>query len=321
MSDNLILGGPGDDVLPDTLLHVDVIVALEGNDTIFLGDDGLDDLVFAGAGDDTIEISDRTGSNTIVGGTGVDTTDYSTLGESITLNPLGTIAKASGGVDLIESVEVIIGATGAGIVNIIDGSPIGGSTNAVSLDVDLSSDSLIVNNIPGGPLSSTVQNFSHVIGTQNNDVIRGDNGTNVLIGGAGDDIIFGEGFSFADIDTLAGVEGTFEVDSLTGNFIFDFGPFGSNPGQGELDQLIGGSSPDDFILGDPNSGPFYVGGGNTDFAFISDFDPTQDLLIFDPLTPFIEIPGAFSDRELYWDLNFNGILDAADDLFAVVDFL
>ncbi|WP_198016765.1 calcium-binding protein [Rubidibacter lacunae] len=411
-----IFGTAGNDLLFDNLFQADIIVAFGGNDTIFLSNDGLGDTVFAGAGSDTISISDRTGSNAIDGGAGIDTVDYSTLGESITLQPLGTIAKASGGFDVIQSVEVIIGATGAGIVNTIDGSPIPGFNNGVSFDIDLASDSLILNGLPGGPIGFTVQNFANVIGTQNDDVIRGDNGINVfnggegddvLFGGAGNDVLFGEGgddllfgnagndvlfggvgndvlfgnagndvlfgeggndllfgnagndvlfggagndFLFGGagndilnggsgsniiiqatsnltlvaevpaVDFLAGVEGRVKTDPLTGDSVFDFGSSGTNPGRGEIDELNGDSGSDVFILGDANSGPFYVGGGNADFASISDFDPDLDKFILDPFTPVISIPGALGDVEAFWDLNFNGILDKADDLFAVVNF-
>ncbi|ERN43099.1 hemolysin-type calcium-binding repeat (2 copies) [Rubidibacter lacunae KORDI 51-2] len=398
-----ILGTEGDDFLFDNPFEVDIINAFEGNDTIFLTNDGLDDTVFVEAGDDTMLINDRTGNNQIHGGAGQDTVDYSALGVSITLNAQG-IAKSSGGFDFLDSVEVIIGATGAGIVNTIDGSlpPIFGGFN--NFDVDLANDSLIVYGLPRGPLSFTVQNFSNVIGTQNDDTIRGDIDTNEFFGGAGNDVLYGGAgddvlngdtgndvlfgdagddllnggtgrdvlfggagndkliggtgddvlngnagddelfggtgddelfggtgddvlfggtgndvlFGGAGADVLAGVEGTVETDPLTGEFIFDFGPLGSNPGQGEIDELFGSSGPDIFIFGDLASGPFYVGGGNTDYAFIF-FDPSVDTMVLDPNTPVIEIPGTLGDREFYWDLNSNGILDSADDLFAVAE--
>ncbi|ERN40864.1 hemolysin-type calcium-binding repeat (2 copies) [Rubidibacter lacunae KORDI 51-2] len=301
----IILDTVGGNILLDNAFEDDFIYAFGGDDTIVLSDDGLGDTVFAGTGDDTIEISDRTGSNTIAGGEGVDTVDYSNLGESITLNSLG-VAKESGGFDFIDSVEVFIGATGAGIVNTIDGSSIGIVANTAFLNVDLASESLILDGLPDGPLSVTVQNFDNVIGTQNDDIIRGDSGTNEFSGDEGDDALFGDGGD----DTLDGGGGN---DTLRG----------ADNGQGEVDELTGGSGSDEFILGDAISGPLYVGGGDTDFARITDFE-SVDTLAFDPNTPFIDIPGTLGlglgDREYYWDLNANGILDGVDDLFAVVDF-
>ncbi|ERN43214.1 hypothetical protein KR51_00001110 [Rubidibacter lacunae KORDI 51-2] len=300
------------------VVNFDNVIGTQNDDTI-VGNDR-DNVFFGSDGNDTYN-----------GSAGADVLDYSTAGLGLlTIQNGGSILKNFGdfGTDQIfgengdlfdPSVESIIGTNGQ--FNIIDGTPIPGvGLNTGSFNIDLRVGNVTIDNLPGGnSLQFNTQNFVDVVGTQNDDVIRGDNGTNILIGGAGDDALFGEGSSSSALDFLTGVEGTLESDPVTGNFNIDFGPAGSNPGQGEIDLLTGGSGPDRFILGDATSGPFYVGGGNNDFAFISDFEPGVDRMVFDPNTPVITVAGTLGDFESFWDLNFNGILDSADDLFAVTD--
>ncbi|WP_198016641.1 beta strand repeat-containing protein [Rubidibacter lacunae] len=316
------------DVVVGTNLAFEVVnfnnvIGTQNDDTI-VGNDQ-DNVFFGSDGNDTYD-----------GSAGADVLDYSTAGLGLlTIQNGGSILKNFGdfGTDQLlgengdpfnPSVESIIGTTGQ--FNIIDGTPIaspvipGGGLNTGSFKIDLTVGDVTIENLPGGnSLQFNTQNFVDVVGTQNDDVIKGDDGTNILIGGAGDDVLFGEGSSSAGLDFLTGVAGTLQSDPLTSTFTIDFGPSGSNPGQGEIDLLTGGFGPDEFILGDAASGPFYVGGGNSDFAFISDFEQGVDLLGFDPNTPFLIIPGTLGDFEAFWDLNSNGIVDSADDLFAVLD--
>ena len=128
------------------------------------------------------------GNYTIDGGNGNDTIDYSRIGQGVTIGAKGIITKGSLGIDTIKSVERIIGTVGK--TNTIDGT--GASGTKTSLNVDLDQRKFTLENLSSGnPLSFTVDNFSNVIGTSNNDIIKGDNGNNTISGGAGDDIFIG----------------------------------------------------------------------------------------------------------------------------------
>ena len=207
-----------------------------------------DDTIFALAGDDTI--IGTTGNDFIDGGDGLDTVDYTDFGEAVTIFPAG---EFDNGADTqLVSIERIIGATGQ--QNTIDASSVDSDT---FLNVDLSNNSLVVDNIPVvGSLSLEVENFVKVVGTKNADFIVGDEADNNLRGRAGDDEITGGGGN----DILVGNRGS---DRLNGT---DSLLRGAN----ERDRLFGGSDSDRFILGDEN-GSFYVEGGNNDLAEISDF--------------------------------------------------
>ena len=156
----------------------------DGNDTIIggLGDDAF----FGSAGNDSYE-----------GLSGIDTIDYSSLGQRVTLKSQGVIEKAGGlGTDSIAGVERIIGTLGKS--NFIDGRVAG--PQATSFDINLASDNLTVNGIPGiGSSSFFVQNFTDVRGTRNNDTVVGTRARNVFFGTAGTDSYDGAG-GFDTID-------------------------------------------------------------------------------------------------------------------------
>ncbi|MEB3214790.1 MAG: calcium-binding protein, partial [Nostocales cyanobacterium 94392] len=148
---------------------------------------------------------------------GNDTIDYAGLGQAITLLRTGIVEKDGGlGTDELIRVETIIGD--AGFSNTIDASD---AESPVSINVDLSAQSLQVNDIPGvGSLNRTVVNFVNVIGTTQNDkitgnaednIINGVDGQDILIGGAGKDIfVLGESgnvfYSDADFGDIASIE-------------------------------------------------------------------------------------------------------------------
>jgi RHS repeat-associated protein len=123
--------------------------------------------------------------------------------------------------------------------------------------------------------------LDRIEGGDGDDVIRGgagnDNGSFVaypnafnnsgLFGGNGNDLIFGE----AGNDALYGEAGN---DSLNGG-----DPNSSNPGQGEIDNLSGGTGSDRFILGD-SANIYYddrntTTNGNNDYALITDFNTSE----------------------------------------------
>ncbi|MGK7898940.1 MAG: Ig-like domain-containing protein [Xenococcus sp. (in: cyanobacteria)] len=102
---------------------------------------------------------------------------------------------------------------------------------------------------PKGTTSEDIRGFA------GNDTLRGFAAHDCLVGGADNDRLFGN----------------------DGNDILD-GSDGENRGVGETDILTGGKGRDFFILGD-DSGAYYLGNGNADFALIQDFEVGQDKLV------------------------------------------
>jgi len=189
-------------------------ISIETEESIINGDDSNNTLegnisnntINGIGGNDTLKGS--AGNDTLDGGAGNDTADYSQLGQSITLSPLsptGIITKGGGlGNDQLISVEKII-ADASAVNNTIDVSTAG---NAASINVNLQTQQLTVNGLPGVG-TFTVTNFDHVQGTSQNDTIIGDSQNNQLSGNAGNDSLNGG----AGNDTLNGGAGT---DTLIG---------------------------------------------------------------------------------------------------------
>jgi len=176
------------------------------NADLIVGDDsanvldgkGGNDTINGGGGDDTLIGS--SGTDTYRGGSGFDTLSYESSATGVTLVRGGTVVKADGSVDTVAdfSVEAVVGARGT--TNTIDGTT--GTT--ASLSVDLSKDSLTINNLPFvGTAQLVVKNFTDVKGSENADVITGSNGANALNGAGGDDVLNGLGGS----DLLTGGAG------------------------------------------------------------------------------------------------------------------
>ena len=163
----------------------------------FVGTNG-NDVLIGGIGDDIFAGS--AGNDSYNGDGGIDTIDYSSLGQRVTLKSQGVIEKAGGlGTDTIAGVERIIGALGRS--NFIDGRVAG--PQATSFDINLATNNLTVNGIPGiGSSSFFVQNFTDVRGTRNNDIIVGNRARNVFFGTAGTDSYDGAG-GFDTIDYSA----------------------------------------------------------------------------------------------------------------------
>ncbi|MBO1047822.1 MAG: hypothetical protein HEQ10_08740 [Dolichospermum sp. DEX182a] len=184
-------------------------------------------------GNDTIIGS--TGDDTINGGLGSDRVDYSSLTEAITLLAGGIVNKGSFGTDTIVDVETVIGATGQS--NTIDAST--GIATTTSLNVNLATNSLIINGLPA-PINSitlNVQNFLNVVGTTQNDTIKGNNLANELVGNTGNDTIQGNDGN----DILDGGDGN---DQLFGGNNDDqlFGGLGND--------ILQGDNGNDFLNGD-----------------------------------------------------------------------
>lgn len=222
-----------------------------------LSGNSLSNTLWGLGGNDTLNGS--AGSDRLNGGSGLDTADYRRLDRAITLLPGGRVSKGRLGVDQLDSVERVVGASR--LANTIAGST--GSGRA-SFNINLGSNQLVVNNVPFlGTLNFTVENFVNVIGTPNSDRITGNRLANFLDGFSGDDILVGGGGN----DTLIGNAGN---DVLVGT---------DNTARGvrEIDRLAGGSGPDAFVLGD-RRGSYYRFGGGSDYAIITDFS-SNDLMV------------------------------------------
>jgi Ca2+-binding RTX toxin-like protein len=140
------------------------------------------------------------GNTTFDGRSGFDVVDYSGVNQRISLGANGIVNKGLAGIDQLTSIEGVVAP--AGYANVIDGSTVNGT--GASLNVNLAANSLTVNVSPNLSLNTTVQNFTDVIGTSQDDVIIGNSANNVLIGGAGNDILRGGG----GFDILTGGAGT-----------------------------------------------------------------------------------------------------------------
>jgi Ca2+-binding RTX toxin-like protein len=219
----------------------DIINGSDGNDTLKAL--GGDDTIFGSVGQDTVD-----------GGADSDTIDYSSVNGTVTLFPQGILNNGDPENSELKNMETIIGASGR--PNTIDASDVTSEFGA-TLDINLGTDKLTVEKIPNlGTQNFTVQNFVDVNGTQNNDIIIGNNEANTINGNDGDDSLTGSGAN----DVITGGGGN---DTLSGTD-------SSARGIGELDTLEGGGGTDRFVLGD-DSGAFYGTQGNEDFATINDF--------------------------------------------------
>ncbi|MFN6153587.1 MAG: lectin-like protein [Dolichospermum sp.] len=221
----LNLGGAGKwNDLPNSLLLLRGIIEIANPLT--------NDTIIGSAGDDTIN-----------GGLGSDTVNYSSLTEAITLLASGIVNKGSFGTDKIVDIETVIGATGQS--NTIDAST--GTATTTSLNVNLATNSLIINGLPApiNFITLNVQNFLNVVGTTQNDTIKGNNLANELVGNTGNDTIQGNDGN----DILDGGEGN---DQLFGGNNDDqlFGGIGNDILQGDNgNDLLNGGEGNDTLKG------------------------------------------------------------------------
>jgi uncharacterized repeat protein (TIGR01451 family) len=129
----------------------------------------------------------------------------------------------------------------------------------------------------GGP------NALFIAGTPGNDLIFGGDPNQTINGNLGNDTIFGGkgrdrvNGGLGD-DLLIGGDGNDELLGGQGNDTLDGAC--TSQGVGQIDRLTGsgGAGDDVFVLGN-QLGVYYLGNGNNDFAYITDFDPTNDQLV------------------------------------------
>jgi Ca2+-binding RTX toxin-like protein len=151
-------------------------------------------VVGTGQDDNFIANNGSSGNFKIDGGDGNDIVDYSQLTKSITLTANGIVKKGENGnfgTDTVQNVEGFIGSQVPD--NTIDGTTANG---AASFNIDLSKTNLTINGL-GAPLSFSVKGFNKVIGTNNNDTIKGSIGDETFFGSKGNDTYDGGDLSFA----------------------------------------------------------------------------------------------------------------------------
>lgn len=118
--------------------------------------------------------------------------------------------------------------------------------------------------------------MTNIEGTASNDKLFGQNSNDYINGGTGDDTING----YRGNDTLVGGVGN---DIINGAGIARNDTTGSQSfGDNEFDTLTGKAGKDTFQLwgGSGRSGihAYYDAGGKSDYALITDFNPSEDVI-------------------------------------------
>ncbi|AIE75692.1 MULTISPECIES: calcium-binding protein [unclassified Synechocystis] len=228
----------------------------EGNalDNVITGNSGNNKL-FGLAGDDVFIAS--TGDDTIDGGGDYDTADYSSVAGAITLNGTGdltlTVVKPSGTDTLLNIEEVIADASASN--NTIDFS---GADPGITINVDLSADSILISGASNLQTLVKVVNFDDVTGTSGDDTITGDDQANNLFGGSGNDSIYGgEGD-----DNINGNMGDDLLYGDIGNDTVRGGKDNDTVYGGEGDDLLYGDLGNDSVFGEAGNDTLYGGDGN-----------------------------------------------------------
>ena len=159
--------------------------------------------------------------------------------------------------------NTITGTQGADVI-----SALGGADTVNSLGGN--------DNISAGAGNDTVNGGAGndtLFGQNDNDSLLGGIGTDSLDGGNGSDRLFGQSGN----DSLIGGAGNDSLSGDSGNDTL----IGVNPtsasGASEIDTLTGGSGIDRFVLGQ-GSQVFYSSNGDSNYALITGFDPTQDVI-------------------------------------------
>ena len=169
------------------------------------------------------------------------------------------------------------------------------------------------------------------LGGNGNDTLDGGFGSDTQLGDDGDDVIIGDfgfgsrfntfGFSsfFNSNDVQIGGNGN---DKLAGGFGDDkLNGTGDRFGNGEIDELTGGSGRDTFSLGDRHE-VFYARQNEFDYAKIIDFEAGNDIIeLHGEMTDYVLAPTSGDlphGTGIYLDLDDSGdFTSEADELIAV----
>ncbi len=170
---------------------------------------GGNDVIYGGSGDDWI--NGGAGSDTIFGGAGSDTVSYFGSSAAVSIN-LNTRSYSGGDAasDVLYSIENVVGSTGNDAItgdandNTIEGglgndALDGGAGTGDTVSYSLASSAVTVSlattsaQSTGGAGTDTISNFENLTGSAYNDTLIGSSATaNTIIGGAGNDTIYGD---------------------------------------------------------------------------------------------------------------------------------
>ena len=195
-------------------MHDDTLTGTRGDNSIWGlgGDDELDggrrdDTLFGGAGDD--DLDGGAGDDTLIGGYGADTLTGGT------------------GADTVSYVGSLMGVT----VRLHSQQAMGGDAEG---DVFADTFTTSYTNEDGDEVEVTLPDFIHLTGSGMADILAGDFRDNTIMGGGGDDKIYG-GPSPADAHEMSGIT---NMDTLMG--------------QGGDDTIFGGAGADTLMGGAGN---------------------------------------------------------------------
>ncbi len=197
------------------------ISAGRGNNRLY-GEDG-NDILDGGDGND--RLYGGNGDDTLIGGIGSDTARYSDIlaGVTVSLAITGAQNTIGGDFDTISEVENLHGSlyndflTGDAKDNILTGDEgadfLDGGDGSDTASYSNSGVAVVANILAGGSAGDaagdTYVNIENLTGSQLDDMLIGDDNTNILNGGNGDDTLFGG----AGNDTLIG---GFDADIMHG---------------------------------------------------------------------------------------------------------
>ncbi|MFG6487753.1 PA14 domain-containing protein [Roseateles sp. BYS78W] len=273
----------------------DIIDGGAGNDTIngLVGADKL----YGGAGNDTLDggagndwLVGGAGADKLIGGTGNDTASYegSPSGVDVDL-AAGTASGGDADGDTLDGIENLSGSGGNDVLrgdsgaNKLDGGAgndilegrggadvlVGGagidtavySGSSAGVTIDLAAGT----GKGGEAEGDTLTQIENVIGSDHDDVLRGDAGANVLQGGAGDDVLEGRGGA----DSLQGGAGndTASYASSTAGVTVSLGTGQGSGGDATGDRLqdienLTGSGFNDVLIGDAGDNKLDGGAGD-----------------------------------------------------------
>ncbi|WP_307731199.1 calcium-binding protein [Microseira wollei] len=151
-----------------------------------------------------------------------------------------------------------------------------------------------------------------------NDTLNGGAGNDILIGGTGNDYIVGG----VGNDLLIGINTNSVAVSNTNGFVVAQISTSGNPGQGEIDTLIGGDGADKFILSDSNNVYYNDGNaassGTQDYALIMDFNLKEDKIHLRGAATNYGLQTSGGDTNIYLDNDAIAGLSANDELIGIV---
>jgi len=215
------------------------------------------------------------GDNIYEFGSGFDVIDYSYLPVSISLVRGGTVDKGIFGTDtFLDFYDKIIATERSN--DWLDGFSNGGFI--ADLDINLSKGTLNINNLPGlGSISSFIEKFENISGSNNSDKLIGNSSNNIILGNGGNDNIFGKKGN----DKIYGGEGNDFLNGGKGNDEI-YGNSGNDLIKGGLgrDVLKGGRGEDIFLYKNAKESKLTNKSKISNIDWIKDFDVNNDKISF-----------------------------------------